>query len=119
MFKLEKKIKFYKSQFDELVFERYESHVVDRLSIDLDSLLFLSRYILKHNKDLDKLDEIEKEFTGKSSALRKVFGEVIYFLLIDKLRLGSNEDIVDILTSDMKIDTTYISFTINIISENE
>ena len=119
MFKLEKKIKFYKSQFDESVFERYESHVVDRLSIDLDSLLFLSRYILKHNKDLDKLDEIEKEFTGKSSALRKVFGEVIYFLLIDKLRLGSNEDIVDILTSDMKIDTTYISFTINIISENE
>ena len=101
MFKLEKNIKFYKSQFDDLVLERYETHVVDRLAIDIDSLVFLSRYLIKKNKDLDKLENIEKEFSEKSSAMRKVFGEMIRYLLIDKLRLGNENDIVDILVKDM------------------
>ena len=119
MFKLEKNIKFYKFQFDDLILERYETHVVDRLAIDIDSLIFLARYLIKKNKDLDKLENIEKEFSEKSSAMRKVFGEMIRYLLIDKLRLGNKNDIVDILVKDMKIDTINISFMIILISENE
>lgn len=119
MFKLEKRMKFYKNQFDEMIYEIYGSHTLDRLSIDLDSLLFRFKYMIKRNKDLDKLSEIEKEFSEKSLMMRKIFGDVIYHLILEKLYLGTEEDLVDILVKDLKIDSIYLEYTLIVISENE
>ena len=115
MFKLEKKIKFYKNQFDDLVFEVHQCHILDTLSIDLDSLLFRIKYMIKNNKDLHKLDDLQKEFVDKSLSMRKMFGETVYAFLS---KISDCNKIVDMLARDMKIDSIYIEFDLILISED-
>lgn len=121
-YKLEKPIKFYKNQLDTFVFDIYQEYILDRTSIDLDSLLFRMKYMLKHNKDLEMIPLIRKEFIDKSLKMRKIFGQIIHTFLTTVIGFEephSAVDIIDILVKDIKFDSIYMSFELVVISNSE
>lgn len=121
-YKLEKDITLYKNQFERFNLEIFGSHILDRTSIEIDSLLFRIKYMIKNKKDLDKIDELKKEFTSKAIELRYIFGEFMYNFLIKIITIPDGchlEDIEDVLAQDVKIDTTYVKFKMIIISQNK
>jgi len=77
--------------------------------------------MVKHNKDLDKLVDMKDDFISKALELRSIFGEIMYNLLIRIVGLGdySKNDIVDILSQDVKIDNVQVKFKMVLISNNK
>ena len=69
---LESNVTVYKAQFDKYISNKYHNHVVDRLSLDLDAIKFRISYMVKHDKDLDKIPELKEEFIEKSIQLRDI-----------------------------------------------
>lgn len=120
-YKLEKDIKLYKNQFEQLALDLFGEHKMDRLSIDLDSLLFRLKYMAKNNRDLNLVPSLKDEFITKALEMRTVFGEIMYNFLTEIIGLDdkySRDDIIDILAQDVKIDTNNISFKMIVISDN-
>lgn len=121
-YKLEKEIILYKNQFEQFVIDIFNEHKLERLSIDLDGLLFRIKYIAKNNKDLSLLPGLKDEFIENALQLRSVFGEVMYNFLIQIIGLGdsfSKDDIVDVMAQDVKIDTVNVKFKMILLSENK
>ena len=117
---LEKEVVIYKQQFERLSLEIYHSHLMERLSIDLDSLLFRIKYMVKHNKDLSSLKNLKKEFIDKSLQLREVFGNLMKAVLLQiPMENFSEEDILDIFAQDVRMDGVYIKFKMSLFSDNE
>lgn len=120
--KLEKEIILYKEQFEKLNLEIFKEHKLDRVSLDIDGLLFRIKYMLKNKKDLDKIPVLKEEFTNKALELRSIFGTFIYEFLIQIITIPEGchlEDIEDILAQDVKIDNTYVKFKMVLISSNK
>lgn len=120
--KLEKKVIIYKNQFEKFNLELFGSHKLDRVSLDIDGLLFRIKYMIKHDKDIHKLPELKHQFTEKALELRSIFGSFMYEFLIKIITIPGDcklEDIEDVLAQDVKIDTTYVNFTMVIISKNK
>ena len=119
-YKLEKDICLYKNQFENLLLDLFKEYRMERLSIDLDAMLFRIKYMVKHNRDLDKLPEMKSEFISKAMELRSVFGEFMYNFLINIIGLGefSKDDIVDVMAQEVKIDSIYMKFKMILISKN-
>ena len=121
-FKLEKNVILYKNQFEKLSLNVFQDNRLDRYSLELDALLFRLKYMCKHNKDLDKLDDIKKQFTEKSLQLRDSFSEIILALLADIIKIKDPfklDDIIDIMAQDVNMDQTYVKFKMIIISSNK
>ena len=121
-YKLEKEVVLYKDQFERFNLDLFKEHKLDRVSLDIDGLLFRIKYMIKHQKDLDKIPDLQKEFTKKALELRTIFGNFMYEFLIQIIGIPSEcklEDIEDILAQDVKIDTTYVKFTMALISKNK
>ena len=120
MFKLIKNIKLYKPQFDLFNLYRTGGHEIDRVSLELDSLLFRIKYMNKKGyKDYDKH---KLEFTNKATYLRKLFGMFMYDFLVQVITIPKDyhlEDIHDVLAKDVKINTNYVSFKMILISDNK
>ena len=117
---LEKDVVIYKQQFERLSLEIYHSHLMERLSIDLDSLLFRIKYMVKHNKDLSLLKDLKKEFIDKSLQLREVFGNLMKAVLLQiPMENFSEKDILDIFAQDVRMDGVYIKFKMLLFSNNE
>ena len=117
---LEKEVVIYKQQFERLSLEIYHSHLMERLSIDLDSLLFRIKYMVKHNKDLSPLKDLKKEFIDKSLQLREVFGNLMKAVLLQiPMENFSEKDILDIFAQDVRMDGVYIKFKMLLFSNNE
>ncbi|MCM1215394.1 MAG: radical SAM peptide maturase, CXXX-repeat target family [Lachnospiraceae bacterium] len=120
--KLEKKIVLYKNQFEKLMMDMNGSYLLDRTSMDLDAILFRIKYMTKHEKDLDKLLELRKKFTTKALELRDIFGEFMLTFLCQIITVPypfKLDDIEDVLAQDVKIDGTYVTFDMILISSNE
>ena len=121
-YKLEKEVILYKDQFERFNLDLFKEHKLDRVSLDIDGLLFRIKYMIKHQKDLDKIPDLQKEFTKKALELRTIFGNFMYEFLIRIIGIPAEcklEDIEDILAQDVKIDTTYVKFTMALISQNK
>ncbi len=121
-YKLEKKITLYKNQFEKLNMEIFQSHYLDRVSIELDGLLFRIKYMLKHNKDLDKIPGLKEEFTKKAHELRGIFAEFLIEFLSHIVRIPAPfklDDIKDVMAQDVKIDAIHVKFTMILISDNK
>ena len=121
-YKLEKKITLYKNQFEKLNMEIFQSHYLDRVSIELDGLLFRVKYMLKHNKDLDKIPALKEEFTKKAYELRGIFAEFLIEFLSHIIRIPTPfklDDIKDVMAQDVKIDAIHVKFTMILISDNK
>ena len=117
---LEKDVVIYKQQFERLSLEIYHSHLMERLSIDLDSLLFRIKYMVKHKKDLSSLKDLKKEFIDKSLQLREVFGNLMKAVLLQiPMENFSENDILDIFAQDVRMDGVYIKFKMLLFSDNE
>lgn len=121
-YKLEKDLVLYKDQFEKFNLELFHEHRLDRVSLDIDGLLFRMKYMIKNNKDPDKIETLQNEFTNKAIELRSIFGEFMYEFLIQVIGIPENckiDDIIDLLAQDVKIDTTYVKFKMIVISNNE
>lgn len=120
--KLEKDMVLYKTQFDKFNLDLFGSHKLDRVSIDIDGLLFRIKYMLKHNKDLEKLPDLKNQFTDKALELRSIFGEFMYNFLSQIISIPGDfklDDIEDVLAQDVKIDNTYVKFKMIVVSRNK
>ena len=121
-YKLEKDITLYKVQFDKYCFNLFQEHRLDRLSLDVDGLMFRIKYMVNHNKDLDKIPELQDQFTDKARKLHNSFGEFLYSLIAQVVTIPAQfrlDDLEDILAHNVKIDNTYVKFKMIIISQNE
>lgn len=119
--KLEKKVILYKAQFDKFSHHIFGGYLLDRLSLELDGLSFKIKYMIKNNKDVDKISEIKKEFSNKALELRSIFGEFLHSFLCEIIEIPENchlEDIIDVLAQDVEIDSLYVKFKMIIISNN-
>lgn len=118
---LETNVTVYKAQFDKYISNKYHNHVVDRLSLDLDAIKFRISYMVKHNRDLDKIDELKSEFIEKSSQLRDIFSVFLYDLLTEFIKFPSEydySDIIDIFSTDMKMEADTIEFKFMLLSDS-
>lgn len=124
-YKLEKNITLFKNQFEKYILEIYNDYRLDRLSLDIDGLLFRIKYMIKHDKDLDKIPELKQEFTNKAIELRDVFGKFLSSFLFNIIgvpdlpteKIGTEKSIFeDVLAQDVKIDNVYVKFKMVLIS---
>lgn len=118
---LEKNVILYKNQFDKLSHYIFGGYLLDKVSLELDGLSFRIKYMVKHNKDLDKMDIIKKEFSNKALELRSLFGEFLYTFLCNIIEIPENchlEDIKEILAQDVEINTVYVKFKMIVLSDN-
>jgi len=121
-FKLEKDVKLYKIQFDKYMLDTFGDYRLDRLSIEIDAIMFRLKYMIKHNRDIDKVDDLKAEFTNKGLEIRKYFGIFLYNFLTEIITIPDPyhlEDIKDVLAKDVIIDTSYVKFTMVLVSENK
>ncbi len=119
--RLEKNVILYKNQFEKLILDIYQEHRMERLSIDLDAILFRIRYMIKHDPDQNKMNLLKEEFVQKALELRNIFGEVMYNLLVHIIGFQdkfSKDDIVDILSEDVTMDGVNVTFKLIVLSDN-
>lgn len=120
-YKFEKTITLFKPEFDKIINNFCQDHLIERLSMELEFIRFRIKYILKNNLDLSLIKELKEKFTEKSTELRLTFGLFLqYFLdtVIDFERKFPSNNIEDILTDDIKIDGSFIKFKVVVISKN-
>lgn len=120
MFRLEKAVKLNKPQFDYFNLNRTGEYELDRVSLELDSILFRIKYMIK--KGYTGYMELENVFTEKAIHLRKLFGEFMYDFLVHIVTIPSEchiDDIYDVLAKDVKINTTHVSFIMTLVSPNK
>lgn len=117
---LEKTIQIRKPQFEKFILSIFKTSKMERLSLDLDAISFRTRYMIKHGKDLSSLPLLQEEFTKKALELRNVFGITMRAFMDEYVGYGEfdRSDLIDVLAEDVKMDSSYITFTINIISNN-
>lgn len=117
---LEKTIQIRKPQFEKFILSIFKTSKMERLSLDLDAISFRTRYMIKHGKDLSSLPLLQEEFTKKALELRNVFGITMRVFMDEYVGYGefNQSDLIDVLAEDVKMDSSYITFTINIISNN-
>lgn len=117
---LEKTIQIRKPQFEKFILSIFKTSRMERLSLDLDAISFRTRYMIKHGKDLSSLPLLQEEFTKKALELRNVFGITMRVFMDEYVGYGEfdRSDLIDVLAEDVKMDSSYITFTINIISNN-
>lgn len=117
---LENTIQIRKPQFEKFILSIFKTSKMERLSLDLDAISFRTRYMIKHGKDLSSLPLLQEEFTKKALELRNVFGITMRAFMDEYVGYGEfdRSDLIDVLAEDVKMDSSYITFTINIISNN-
>nr|DAT09479.1 MAG TPA: radical SAM peptide maturase, CXXX-repeat target family [Caudoviricetes sp.] len=117
---LEKTIQIRKPQFEKFILSIFKTSKMERLSLDLDAISFRTRYMIKHGKDLSSLPLLQEEFTKKALELRNVFGIAMRVFMDEYIGYGefNKSDLIDVLAEDVKMDSSYITFNINIISNN-
>lgn len=121
-FKLMKDVKLYKTQFEDFMYDIFNDHRLDRLSMEIDGILFRIKYMTSHNKDLSSIPELKDKFNEKSIEMRQTFSVFINRLLIDIITIPEefeNENIEDNIISDVKIDPNYVSFKLVLVSKSK
>ena len=119
-YKFEKEIILFKPEFEKIITDICGDHTLERLSMELDSILFRIKYMIKNNLNLDLIPELKKEFTLKADELRNTFGLFMNYFFTEIIKYDDfNSDcIIDILSNDIKIDSSFIKFNVILISKN-
>ena len=112
-YKSEKEIVLFKPEFEKIMNDICGNHLLERLSMDLDAILFRIKYMIKFNLNLELLSELQKEFTDKANELRNTFGLFMnyFFSEIIKYENFNDDCIIDLLSNDIKIDSSYIKMS--------
>ena len=114
LFKLEKNITLYRQQYEEFMMDVYGSYRIDRISMDLDAVLFRVKYMERHGINTDEMKPIFKQHVYD---LKTVFADYAYKLL--KHKLADVGSIDDIMVNDVKLDQNYVKFQLSVLSEDE
>lgn len=120
--KLEKPIKLYKVQFDQLLLDMYHDHRLDRSSMDLDAIQFRVKYMLKKGFSIEEVEKWKEKFTEKAMEVQKIFGEFMMNFLTQIITIPEPyklDNVIDILAQDVEIDPSYVKFTMVLISDSE
>lgn len=123
VYQLEKKVKLFKSQFDKFCLQIFGDNRLDRISLELENIIFKNKYEIK--KDLftkEKEEEYAKDFSKKSIELQNLFTEFLLSFLHRIIGFKNTSDpkcIIDILSKDMKMDSNNVEFNMVIISNNK
>ena len=120
--KLEKKVMLYRNQFEYYCMQIFGDHRIERYSMDLDAIIFRLKYMEKHHKDLDKINDYKNEFIKTSTMMQKSFSEFLMNFLCDVIKIPNPfhiDDIKDIFAQNVKIDASYVTFDMIVISDNE
>ena len=120
LYKFEKEITLFKPEFEKVLNDICGDHILERLSMELDSILFKIKYMIKNKFDLEFIDELRKEFTSKADELRSTFGLFMnyFFSEVIKYENFTSDCIIDLLSNDIKIDSSYMKFKVILISSN-
>ena len=120
---LTKHIKLYTPHFEDLCLSIYGDYRLQRLSMDMDAILFRSEYMLNHDIDLDKIDNLKNEYAELNQKFCKTFSEIALAIITNKNVAGKHikkiNDIKDILVSDIEMGPEYVSFKVYLYSDNE
>lgn len=119
-YKFEKEIVLFKPEFEKVMNDICGDHLLERLSMDLDAILFRIKYMTKFKLNPELIPELQKEFTSKADELRNTFGLFMnyFFSEIIKYENFNNDSIIDLLSNDIKIDSSYIKFKVILISKD-
>ena len=119
---LETRVILYKAQFDEFMLRQYQDHRLDRLSLEMDAIRFRIKYMTKFKKDLDKIPALEKQFVDTALGVRNIIGPFLLTFLTSFVMIPAPfklDDIVDVYSTDMKVDGNYVTFDMVVISTNQ
>ena len=119
--KLSKEVTLYRNQFEDFMFDIFGDHRLERLSIELDGIMFRIKYMIKNNLDLDKIPALKEEFSEKALNMRRCFAEFMFNLICKVITIPAPfkvDDIIDTLAQDVKIDPSFVKFTLDVISDN-
>lgn len=119
--KLEKNVKLYRNQFDDYCYSLYQDYRLSRYSLDLDAIMFRIKYMTKHNKDIGKINEYKEEFINKAAKMRECFNEFMNSFLCDIILIPDPfhyDDIVDVFATNVKIDSSFVTFDMILISQS-
>ena len=120
MYSLTKTCKLYRSQIEKFQADIFGDYRSNRISLDLDAMLFRAKYMIRNKLDLDKLSMMEYEFNKKSAELRECTSEFIYELLARVVGVPEPyklENLVDVAITEMKMDQDYYTINLLIISD--
>lgn len=118
---LKKPVTLYRNQFEKFMEDIFNSHIIERLSIEIDSIMFKIKYMSKNNMDLDKIPSLRDEFTQKAIEMRKAFSTFLFKFICQIVTIPEPfklDDLTDILAENVTIDQTYIKFEMIVISDN-
>lgn len=115
-YKFEKNITLFKPEFDRIINDICQDHIIERISMELEFIRFRIKYIIKNKLDISEFSQLKKDFLEKSTELRNTFGIFMnyFFSVIVGFKNFNNDCIEDILTDDIKIDGSFIKFKVNI-----
>ena len=118
LYKFEKEITLFKPEFEKVLNDICGDHVLERISMELDAILFKIKYLIRNKINLEFIDELRKEFTSKANDLRSTFGLFMnyFFSEVIKYKDFTNDCIIDLLSNDIKIDSSYLKFKVILIS---
>ena len=118
---LKKPVTLYRNQFEKFIEDIFNSHIIERLSIEIDSIMFRIKYMSKNNLDLNKIPSLRDEFTKKAIEMRKAFSTFLFKFICQIVTIPDPfklDDLIDILAENVTIDQTYIKFEMIVISDN-
>lgn len=124
-FKLEKKVKLFKPQFDKFCLQIFGDNELDRISLELENIIFRSKYEIKRGLFTEEKEKkYAKEFGEKSNKLQSLFTQFMLSFLTTIVRYPYNIDdnktqFVDLLAKDVKMDSNNVEFNMIIISEDK
>ena len=120
MYSLTKTCKLYRSQIEKFQADIFGDYRSNRISLDLDAMLFRAKYMIRNKLDLDKLSAMEYEFNKKSAELRECTSEFIYELLARVVGVPEPyklENLIDVAITEMKMDQDYYTIDLLVISD--
>ena len=118
--KLEKQVILYKPEFDQYLLNHYPEYRFERLSLDLDGILFRIQYMAQHHRDLDQLDVWKERFTELAQMLHHFFWKFLYDFINELTHVYRQTQwyyaLTDVSAEDLSITATEVSFRMNVFS---
>ena len=121
-YKLTKSTKLFRNQFEDFAYDVFQDHRISRISLDLDAILFRIKYIIRKNIDINEIKKLEDEFTELSGKLRSEFTSIIYQIICKIITIPEPfkaDNIIDLIVQDVKIDQSFVSFKLILISDRK
>lgn len=117
VFQLDKPIILYRQHFEKRVLEIFGDHRISRQSLDLEGLMFKIQYVLRRFGYTDEVQQMMDDYSEISTEMRTCFSKVVVDILQNNIIRC--DDLIDVMTYDVKFDPNYVKFTMKIISESK